>query len=230
MSYIIQNIGLLLGAIPTTMILAVCSMAIGLIFGLVGALIQVHRVPVISTIVKVYLMLIRGIPSLILIYIAFYAIPKFILAYSNAHGLDWSVAGIPNITYAIVALSIERSAYLTEMLRSSILSVDPGQLEACKSIGMTTWQGYRRVIFPQAAVAALPNFGNLFIGAIKGSSLAYVVGVMEITATAMIEATISYKFVELYVAIAVIYWLINAIFEQVFKLTEKNIARYKARN
>lgn len=228
MSYMISNLGLLIRAIPMTLWLALLSTVFGLLLGVIGALFQIHKTPICAKLTMIYLTIIRGIPALILIYVAYYGLPKFIIAFGRTIGQTWTLNTIPNIVFAVTALAIERSAYFTEMVRSAILSVDAGQMEAAKAVGMTTLQSYRRVIFPQAIVTALPNFGNLFIGAIKGSSLAYVVGVMEITATANIEACRSYRYIELYVAISIIYWVINTFFGQIFRISEKKLSRYKA--
>lgn len=227
MDYIIDKLPVVLAAVPFTLFIALSVTAISLFFGIISALLVIHKTPILSRLTQINMAIIRGVPALILIYIAYYGIPKFILAFSRAFELGWSTNGIPNVVFAIVALSIERWVYMTEMVRGAVLSVDSGQLEATKSIGMTMLQSYRRIILPQAAVAAIPNFGNLFIGAIKGSSLAYVVGVMEVTAVANVEASQSYRYIELFVVISIIYWIMNATFERLFKLGERSLSRYK---
>ncbi|MBB1208535.1 ABC transporter permease subunit, partial [Klebsiella pneumoniae] len=90
---------------------------------------------------------------------------------------------------AIIGLSLKNAAYLAEIFRAALNSVDEGQLEACLSVGMTKSQAYRRIIFPQAVRNALPATGNTFIGLLKETSLAFTLGVMEMFAQGKMYAS-----------------------------------------
>lgn len=115
------------------------------------------------------------------------------------------------------------SAYNAEVIRASLESVPKGQIEAANALGMTYFQALRRVILPEAIVVALPSLGNSFIGLIKGTSLAFVCAVVEMTAAGKIIAGRTYRYFEVYVSLAIIYWIITIIVEQGIKLIEKKI-------
>ena len=115
------------------------------------------------------------------------------------------------------------------MFRSCIEAVDPGQLEACYTVGMTTRQGMIRVVLPQAFSTALPNIGNNFIGAIKDASLAFAVAIPEILGRARIVAGRSSKFLEAYIVAAIVYFIICTICQFAVELMEKHSRKYSTR-
>ena len=113
---------------------------------------------------------------------------------------------------------------LSEILRSAILTVDKGQLEAAQAIGLTNFQAYRRIVFPQALRSALPNLANLVINLVKGTSLVFVMTVKDITALAKVEASHSYQYSESYLVIFVIYLIICGLIQWMFRSLEKRYA------
>lgn len=113
---------------------------------------------------------------------------------------------------------------LSEILRSAILTVDKGQLEAAQSIGLTTTQSYLRIIFPQALRSALPNLCNLVINIVKGTSLVFVMTVKDITAIAKVEAAHGYQYFESYLVIFIIYIIICGLIQWSFSTLEKRFA------
>ncbi len=100
-------------------------------------------------------------------------------------------------------------------------------MEAALSVGMTTYQGLMRIITPQAMVIALPNFGNIFIGLIKGTSLAFTVKVIEIMAIAKIVAGDGYRYLEMYVDASIVYWVLCFAFEKLFEWLEERSGRFE---
>ena len=114
----------------------------------------------------------------------------------------------------MLALTVSAVAFLAEAVRSAVLSVDKGQLEAAYSIGMKKGKAMIRIVFPQALPAAIPIIGNQCIGLIKASSLAYFITVMEVFNAAKIAANRNYKMLEAYVAAALIYWGLTLIVER----------------
>ncbi len=213
-----------LAAIPVTLEMAVIAVIIGWIFGLLMALARKNKIPVISQICAVYVSFMRGVPMVILLYIAYYSIPMMLYA---AAGIDTS--GIPAILYAIIALSMDQCAYASEVFRAALDAVNKGQLEAAWSIGMTTSQAMKRIIFPQALAVAMPNLTGLFTGVIKGTSLAYYVGVYEITATANLLANPKYNFIEAYLMTTIIYELISFICNKAFGIAEKKLGKFRSK-
>ena len=209
--------------LPTTLILAVSSMIIALIIGMLLALIKTKNIPVLKQIAGVYISLIRGTPVIVQLYIAYFGIPMILKAINLKYGTNYNANGVAPIIYAFIALAVNESAYNAEVIRASLESVPKGQIEAANALGMTYFQALRRVILPEAIVVALPSLGNSFIGLIKGTSLAFVCAVVEMTAAGKIIAGRTYRYFEVYVSLAIIYWIITIIVEQGIKLIEKKI-------
>lgn len=115
---------------------------------------------------------------------------------------------------------------MSEVIRAGLLAVNRGQLEAAYSIGMTTPQALRRIVFPQALGASLPNLSNSVIGMLHGSTLAFAVSVVEINAKAQIVASTNWKFFEAYLAAAVIFWGLTLLIERLTAVIEKRINMY----
>lgn len=131
---------------------------------------------------------------------------------------------IPSLLFVLVAFSLNEAAYNSESIRAAIQSIEKGQVEAAHSLGMTSLQVLRRIIIPEAFVVALPTLGNALIGLLKGTSLAFVCSVVEITAQGKILAGANYRYFEVYVSLAIIYWVLTIIIEQIIKFLEKRIS------
>jgi polar amino acid transport system permease protein len=131
---------------------------------------------------------------------------------------------IPSLLFVLVAFSLNEAAYNSENIRAAIQSIEKGQIEAAHSLGMTSFQVLKRVLLPEAFVVALPTLGNALIGLLKGTSLAFVCSVVEITAQGKILAGSSYRYFEVYVSLAIIYWVLTIIIEQGIKFIEKRIS------
>lgn len=221
--FAIDHIPEVLKGVPITLLIAVVSIVIGSFVGLFMALIRVYRVPVLNQMTLVFISFIRGTPLLVQLYVFFYGIPALVEAQ------EWQVNPdkISPLWYAFIVYSMNAAAYTAEIFRASLNSIAAGQLEACHSVGMTTWQGLRRVVFPQMMIMALPNMGNIFVNLIKSTSLAFAVKVVEIMAIAKMLANQGYNFLEMYLVAAVIYWVICLLLEVIFHYTEKRLSIFK---
>lgn len=210
----------LLDKLPITLELALVAMAISLVLGLLLAIIRIKKIPVLEQIAKGFLSVIRGTPMIIQLYVAYYGVPIML----RALGTDNTVIReIPNILYAFIALGIYQSAFTSETIRAAFISVSQGEIEAAHAMGMSYPQVLFKVIIPEAAEVAVPGLINSLIGLIKGTSLAFACGVIEITAQAKIIAGRSYRYIEGYVALAIIYWVLTFIIEQIAKIIDKHI-------
>ena len=134
---------------------------------------------------------------------------------------------IPGMVYVLIAYSFNIGAYMAETIRSSIEAVDRGQFEAARSVGMTSFQVYTRIIIPQTFVIALPNLGNSLISAVKDTSLMFVAGLVDVMAKAKIIGARAYNYLEVYIAAALIYWGTCLLIEIVFRLLEKKLGNFK---
>lgn len=214
-------------AIPITLLMAVMGAGIGWILGLFIALIRRSKAPVISQALAVFVSFMRGVPMVILLYIAYFAVPNMLYSYFVSIGREIDISSVPAVVYAIVALILEQAAYSSEVFRSALGSVDEGQYEASYSVGMTKSQALIRIIFPQAFAVAIPNLGGLFVGLVKGTALAYYVGVYEITATAQLLALPKLNYIEAYIITTIIYEVISFIFNKTFNLAENRLKKFR---
>lgn len=222
-SLVFTSIPELLEKLPITLELAVLSMLLGLLLGLVMAIIKMKKIKVLTQITNLLISLLRGTPVIVQLYVAFFGIPMFFKAINQKFGTDLAVADIPGIAYAMVALGLNQAGFMAEIIRSALQSVDNGQIEAAHALGMTYAQALRRIILPEAIEVALPTLGNSLISIIKGTSLAFTCAVVEITAQSQIIAGRTYRYFEVYVSLAIIYWVITLIIEQGIRIIENKI-------
>lgn len=226
--FIVESLPKILGAIPITLLMAFVSAGIGWILGLGIALVRKSKTPVASQILAVFVSFMRSVPAVILLYIAFYVLPAVIYSYGKNIGLDIDISKVPAVIYAISALTLSQAAYSSEVLRSAITSIDEGQMEAAYSVGMTKSQALFRIVFPQALATAMPNLGGLFVGLVKETSLAYYVGVYEITATANLLSLPKLNFIEAYIMTTIIYEVLSFLFNKLFRTGENKLKRFRA--
>ncbi|SHH18999.1 amino acid ABC transporter permease [Clostridium grantii] len=200
--YSINLFPLLFKYLHVTITMAVLSMFIALALSLLLALIRTYEIKGLYLLSKIYISFFRGTPLLVQLFLLYYGVPQIFPVFKSMNAY----------TAAIIGLSLNASAYMAEIIRGSILSVDKGQMEASLSVGMTSLQAMKKIVLPQAARTAIPSLANSFIDLLKGSSLAFTLGVAEIMAKAQMEAASSYKFFEAYLTVAIMYWLIVIVF------------------
>ncbi|PAQ15729.1 ABC transporter permease [Bacillaceae bacterium SAOS 7] len=225
--FAIEHFPEVLKGVPITLLIALVSIIIGSLAGLGLALLRVYKIPVLNQITAVYISFIRGTPLLVQLYVFFYGMPELMNWINQTWATTWNADDISPLWYAFIVYSMNASAYTAEIFRASLNSVARGQMEACYSVGMTTWQGLCRVVFPQMIVMALPNMGNIFINLIKSTSLAFAVKVVEIIAISKIIANQGYNFLEMYLVASIIYWVICLLLEVAFHYSEKYVSTYK---
>lgn len=209
-NYVIHIIPMLLKALNTTLMISLLSLIIALIISIFLTLIRFYKIKVIYIISELYVSFFRATPLIAQLFLFYFGIATNISFIKN----------IKPISAAIVVLSLNASAYMSEIMRAALESVDIGQLEAGLSVGMTNFQAMRRIVIPQAFRTAIPPLFNTFIDIIKGSSLAFTIGVTEIMAAAKIEGAVTYKYFECYIALALIFWIMVSIFGIIQKKLE----------
>jgi putative amino-acid transport system permease protein len=213
--YLVDILPELLTFIPLTLFLAVISMFFSIIGGLILALITRSNIPVLKQLATIYISFFRSIPTLVQLFLIYYGLPQIFPALS----------AMTAITAAILGLSLKQSAFLAEIFRAALNSVDKGQVEACLSVGMTKAQAYRRIVLPQAMRNAIPATSNIFIGLIKETSLAFTLGIVELFAQGKILAAGSLKFFETYLALALLYWFMVILFTMIQQVIEKRMEK-----
>ncbi len=222
--------------IKTSLISYVIALAIGLLAGL-G---RISRNVLIRNAARLYVELIRGIPMLVLIFfIALVGVPIAVESI-NSFGLWLGTIGltgvssvfslfsnqsIPMNVRAIVALSVTYGAFLAEIFRAGIQSIERGQMEAARSLGMSFGQAMRFVILPQAVRNVLPALGNDFVAMVKDSSLVSVLAVRDITQVARLYAGSTFRFREAYVTLSVMYLTLTVILSLVVQAIERRLRK-----
>ena len=171
-----------------TFAVAVGAFAVGLVFGTIFAAFKLSNSRVLRFIGDVYTTLLRGIPELLVIYLVFFGGGALLRAIANAlFGYDGYI-DLPVFGVGVLCIGLSAGAYSTEVIRGAVLAVPAGQIEAAKAIGMTTWQRFRRVLFPQVARYALPGLGNVWQLTLKETSLISVIGLVEIMRQAAVAS------------------------------------------
>lgn len=164
----------------------------------------------------------RCTPSIVMLFVIFYGLPVLLWALFKVDINKWSKA-----IYVIVALGLLFSASAAEIMRSSYLSVPRGQREAGLTTGLTEVQTFTRIILPQAFIVSIPNLGNSLIALLKEGSLAYTIGLIDVMGKGNLFVSVNYGAyaLETYIALAVIYWTLTIVIEQLFKQIEKNLSK-----
>lgn len=172
----------------------------------------------------------RATPMALLILLFYSTLPSLLNVLVNQK-LHWNVKVFDTnpIIYAIIVFALIAVANLSEVFRSAILTIDPGQKEAALMVGLTPIQAYYRIIIPQALVSAVPNIGNLTLNILKGTSLAFMMTVQEVTAVAKTAASYTYDYTEAYIDIFIIYFILGTILQIIFKYLERYLGRHKLR-
>ena len=224
LNYIVNTFLVTLKGIPVTLIIMVVAILLSFIPALLLALGQIYKVRGVRTFSVVYLAFIRATPPILLILFFYSLFPSLLNQIFKSLGSQVDVFKFNPLYYAFIIYSLMTTGSFSEILRSAILTVDKGQLEAAQAIGLTNFQAYRRIVFPQALRSALPNLANLVINLVKGTSLVFVMTVKDITALAKIEASHSYQYSESYLVIFVIYLIICGLIQWMFRGLEKRYA------
>lgn len=199
-----------------TIFLSVVSITIGLVLGLLSAVVRVARVPVADPIARVYISVIRGTPLLVQIFIVYFGLPQVGIV-------------LGPIQSGITALSLNVGAYLSESFRAALESVDRGQMDAALSLAMTYWQAMWRIIIPQSFRTALPTIGNSFISLLKDTSLVSVITVEELLRAGSVVIARTYRPLTLYVEAAAIYWVLSSAFSLLQQRVERTASKHVRR-
>lgn len=213
-SHFIQTLastkGVFIDAMLLTLKLTVVSILIGIVFGLLFALLKISRVKILGFISDTYVYLVRGTPLIVQIFILYFGLSGIFL--------------LPDFWAASLALALHNGAYIAEILRGTIQSVDRGQMEAGRSLGMTKALTLRRIILPQAFRRALPPLGNQFIICLKDSSLAAFISMNELFNIATTLGSNNFDEMTYLLIVAVYYLLLVALLTFVVSRVEKNLA------
>ena len=215
--YLLDVLAEIIPYTPITLFLAVTSMLLAAMLGLSIALIKQFQVPVLSSLAAIYVSFFRSIPTIVELFLIYYGLPQIFPMFSKMEALSATILG----------LSLKNAAYLSEIFRAGLLSVDEGQMEACLGVGISKLYAYQHIILPQAFQNALPGMSNTFISLIKESSLAFTLGLVDLFAQAKLIASDSFRFFEAYLAVAVIFWALVVVMTVIQQRLEIYLQRYR---
>ena len=217
LSLVTDSLPLLLQGALVTLEITALAVGLGLVFGLVAALAQLSKFAPLRLIAKVYVDFIRGTPLLVQIFIIYFALPVVI-----GHRIDPFFA-------AVAACSINSGAYVAEIFRAGIQSIDSGQMRAGLSLGMNWTMTMRYIILPQAFKRIIPPLGNEFIAMLKDSSLVSVIGFEELTRSGQLIIAETYGSLEIWSAVAIIYLVMTLTITRIVSVLEKKFRASDAR-
>ena len=199
-------------ATVTTLKVSLIALLIGLLLGIVICLAKISTIKVLNVLATIYVEVIRNTPILVQIMIIYFALPEVGISFTP-------------FMSAIIALSINSGAYVSEIFRSGILAIDKGQMEAGRSLGLSYFQTMKFIILPQALKNSLPALGNEFISLVKESSIVYFVGVADIMFAANTVKNATYETFGPYLIAAAIYFIITSVLSFLVKRLEKKLAK-----
>lgn len=220
-SFIWETLPSVLAAVPVTLLLTFFPVIVGAVIGFFLALVRIRKIPVFSQLVALYLSFFRSVPTLLLLFIAYFGIPKLLNFIFNGGMRVVSPSSLPSLASALLVLTLYASAFICEIIRGALSSVDMRQMEAAHALGMTKFMTYIRIVIPQAIIVALPNYFNFVLGMLKGSSVVFVISVMDMMSVAKVAAENGYRFVEAYVLVGVMYVIFSVAFSLVFGKVER---------
>lgn len=216
-AFIAKKIGFLITqGVTTTLFISAISIAVATAIALAGAIAKLSRNGVIYGLATFYTSLFRGLPLLMQIYIIYLGLPQ----------VGYVIGAIPA---GILALSLCYGAYMTEIFRAGIESIDRGQSEAATALGLRPGQTMALVILPQAMRIIIPPTGNQFIAMLKDSSLVSVVGVWEIMYLARTMGQTEFRHIEMLITASMIYWLLSIWLEYAQSRIEERFGRFNVR-
>lgn len=202
--------------IPYTLCLGTLAFMIALVLGLLLEICYTSKSRILSRLAALYISYFRSTPYITQLFIFYFGLPQVFPPMRKLLG----------DSVLVITISMNSAAFIAEIIRGGLLSVDQGQKDAAYSIGLSPLLSYREVILPQAFVAAFPALGNSFIAMIKNTAIGFTIGVVDILAEAKILAASSLNFFEAYLSVGVVYWLMLILINKILRRMETRICRF----
>lgn len=203
--------GQTLSGLELTLFITVCGLILGLILGSAAGLINTGHNRLLRALAVTYIEIIRGTPLIVQVMFLYFGLPLVM-------GIR-----IPPLIAGIVAIGVNAGAYIAEIVRGAIVSIDAGQGEAARSTGLTGFQAMRYVIWPQAFRRMIPPLGNQFIISLKDTSLLVVIGVAELTRQGQEIISINFRAFEIWLTVAIIYLCVTLTLSWILRRAERRL-------
>ena len=221
MQKIISRYGIFFSqGIENTLIIALMSVVIGTLLGTLMAIARMSKFLPLRWVATVYIEFIRGTPLMVQLMFIFYGLPMIGVTFPD-------IPAIPNFSRfaaGVIAMGMNSTAYVAEVIRSGIQAVDPGQMEAARSIGLRYGQAMKMVILPQAVRNILPALGNEFVTVIKESSIVSVIGVADLMFRTNDVIAVTYRTMECLAVAAIIYFVMTFFFSRLISFLERRMS------
>ena len=220
MSQIMSTYGsLLLRAMGQTLLLALCGLLFGTLLGMIFGILSVVKNKVCNVIAMMFVDVVRGVPMIVLAMFVFFGVPYCL---NNMMGMGVTLTALQAGT---ICLALNCGAYMAEIIRAGIQSVDKGQMEAARSLGLPYWRAMQRVVLPQAIRTMVPSIINQFIITLKDTSILSVIGFPELVNTAKNVVANTFKSFQVWGIVAVMYLIIILILSKAAKCLERSWSR-----
>ena len=228
MAKILANYGgLLMAAMGQTLLLALYGLFFACIIGLVVGLMSVVKNRACNIIATIFVDIIRGVPMIVLAFYVFFAVPMLlnnILHLNTMLGLSGSIT-LSGLQAGTICLALNCGAYMAEIIRAGIESVDKGQMEAARSLGLPYWKAMQRVVLPQAIRTMIPSIINQFIITLKDTSILSVIGFPELVNTAKNVIANTMSSFQVWAIVGVMYLIVIALLSRLAKQLERRLNR-----
>lgn len=202
--------------IPYTLYLGIVAFFIAFVIGLILEICYTSKYKICRKIAGIYISYFRSTPYITQLFIFYFGLPQIFS----------SMKSMPASFSLVITIAMNSSAFIAETIRGGLLAVDKGQKEAALSVGMSSVAMYKEIILPQAFIAAFPSLGNSFISMIKNTAIGFTIGVIEMLSQAKILGGSSLRFMEAYIAVGIIYWIVLLIIDKCLKCLEVRICRH----
>ena len=228
MAKILANYGgLLMAAMGQTLLLALYGLFFACIIGLVVGLMSVVKNRACNIIATIFVDIIRGVPMIVLAFYVFFAVPMLlnnILHLNTMLGLSGSIT-LSGLQAGTICLALNCGAYMAEIIRAGIESVDKGQMEAARSLGLPYWKAMAKVVLPQAIRTMIPSIINQFIITLKDTSILSVIGFPELVNTAKNVIANTMSSFQVWAIVGVMYLIVIALLSRLAKQLERRLNR-----
>ena len=212
----LDSIPKILSGSRLTVLLVTLSLSMGFVLAILAALLRRSKIPLLVVPVKAYVFVMRGTPLLVQIFLIYYGVGQFEIIRES---IFWTVLKSP-FWCAIIALTLNTTAYGSEIIRGGLESVPYGEVEAARAFGMSGQLLFRRVVFPIAIRQALPAYGNEVMLMVKATSLASTITIMEMTGIANTIMAENYRPMEAFIVAGSFYLILNFIMTRLIQLIE----------
>ena len=210
---------LLLDAMGQTLIMAFYSLIFASIIGLIFGMLSVLKSKVCNVIAQIFVDIIRGVPMIVLAFFVFFGIPYALKNFLH------STFTFTALRAGIICLSLNCGAYMSEIIRAGIQSVDIGQMEAARSLGIPYWKAMHKVVLPQAIRTMIPSIINQFIITLKDTSILSVIGFPELVNAAQNVIAINFKSFQVWFLVGLMYLIVITILSKIAKALERRMNR-----